>query len=91
LTYSLRNALIPVVTASGLMLAFLVTGAVLVETTFSVPGIGQLLVSSATVKDLPMLQGLTMVVAIIVIVANLLADIAYALIDPRIRLGRQGG
>jgi peptide/nickel transport system permease protein len=90
-TYSLRNALIPVVTASGLMLAFLVTGAVLVETTFSVPGIGQLLVSSATVKDLPMLQGLTMVVAIIVIVANLLADIAYALIDPRIRLGRQGG
>jgi peptide/nickel transport system permease protein len=89
--YALRNALIPVVTASGLMLAFLVTGAVLVETTFSVPGIGQLLVSSATVKDLPMLQGLTMVVAIIVILANLAADVLYALIDPRIRLGRRGG
>ncbi|HET7571256.1 MAG TPA: ABC transporter permease [Gaiellaceae bacterium] len=89
LTYTLRNALIPVVTASGLMLAFLITGAVLVETTFSVPGIGLLLVTSAQVKDLPMLQGLCVVVAIIVIVANLLADILYALIDPRIRLGRK--
>ena len=89
LTYSLRNALIPVVTASGLMLAVLITGAVLVEQTFSLPGIGQLLVSSATSKDLPMLQGLTMVVAAIVILANLLADVAYALIDPRIRLGRR--
>jgi peptide/nickel transport system permease protein len=88
-SYTLRNALIPVVTASGLMLAFLVTGAVLVETTFSVPGIGQLLVSSATVKDLPMLQGLTMVVAIVVILANLVADVLYALIDPRVRLGRR--
>jgi len=90
LTYSLRNALIPVVTASGLMLAVLITGAVLVEETFSLPGIGQLLVSSATSKDLPMLQGLTMVVAAIVILANLLADVAYALIDPRIRLGKRG-
>jgi peptide/nickel transport system permease protein len=89
LTYSLRNALIPVVTASGLMLAVLITGAVLVEQTFSLPGIGQLLVSSATSKDLPMLQGLTMVVATIVILANLLADVAYALIDPRIRLRRR--
>ena len=89
LTYALRNALIPVVTASGLMLAVLVTGAVLVETTFSLPGIGLLLVSSATSKDLPMLQGLTLVVATIVILANLFADVAYALIDPRIRLGRR--
>jgi peptide/nickel transport system permease protein len=88
-SYALRNALIPVVTASGLMLAFLVTGAVLVETTFSLTGIGQLLVSSALSKDLPMLQGLTVVVATSVILANLLADLAYALIDPRIRLGRR--
>ena len=77
LTYSLCNVLIPVVTASGLMLAVLVTGAVLVEETFSLPGIGLLLVSSATAKDLPMLQGLTMVVAAIVILVNLLADVAY--------------
>lgn len=88
-SYALRNALIPVVTASGLMLAVLVTGTVLVENTFSVPGIGQMLVSSAQAKDLPMLQGLTVTVAIVVIVANLLADVLYALIDPRIRLGRR--
>lgn len=87
--YALRNALIPVVTASGLMLAVLVTGAVLVETTFSVPGIGLLLVSSANSKDLPMIQGLTLVIAVMVILANLLADVLYALIDPRIRLGRR--
>lgn len=90
LTYAVRNALIPIVTASGLLFAGLIIGAVLVETTFSLPGIGNLLVNSANTKDLPMLQGLCLVVATIVILANLLADVAYALIDPRIRLGRRG-
>ncbi len=86
--YALRNALIPVVTMSGLILSYVIVGAVLVEDTFSLPGIGQLLVQSATAKDLPMLQGVAMVIAVVIIVANLLADITYIAVDPRIRLGR---
>ncbi len=89
LLYSLRNALIPVVTISGLVLSGLIVGAVLVEDTFSLPGIGQLLVQSATAKDLPMIQGVAMVVAVVIVVANLLADVAYVAVDPRIRLGRK--
>jgi peptide/nickel transport system permease protein len=88
LVYALRNALIPVVTMSGLILSYVIVGAVLVEDTFSLPGIGQLLVQSANAKDLPMLQGVAVLVATIIIVANLLADIAYIVVDPRIRLGR---
>jgi peptide/nickel transport system permease protein len=88
--YTLRNALIPVVTIAGLIFAFLITGAVLVETTFSLPGLGRLLVQSATVKDLPMIQGVAILIAIFIMVTNLLTDIAYMLADPRIRLGRKG-
>lgn len=88
LVYALRNALIPVVTMSGLILSYVIVGAVLVEDTFSLPGIGQLLVQSATAKDLPMLQGVAMLVAAVVVVANLLADAAYIVVDPRIGLGR---
>jgi peptide/nickel transport system permease protein len=88
LFYALRNALIPTLTISALILSFLIVGAVLVEDTFSLPGIGGLLVQSAQVKDLPMLQGVAMLVAGIIILANLLADIAYVAVDPRIRLGR---
>jgi peptide/nickel transport system permease protein len=88
LAYGLRNALIPVVTISGVILAFVITGAVLVEQTFSVPGIGRLLVQSATAKDLPMILGVAMVVAVVIMGANLLADLALVAVDPRIRLGR---
>jgi peptide/nickel transport system permease protein len=87
--YALRNALIPVVTMSGLLLSGLIVGAVLVEDTFSLPGIGQLLVQSAEAKDLPMLQGVAMLVAVVIIVANLLTDMAYIVVDPRIRLGQE--
>ena len=87
--YVLRNALIPIVTISGLQIGFLLVGAVLVEVTFSLSGLGSLLVSSAIDKDLPMLQGVAMLVAVIVMGANLLADLAYVAADPRIRLGRR--
>lgn len=88
LGYALRNALIPVVTISGLILSYVITGAVLVEDTFSLPGIGQLLVQSATAKDLPMIQGVAMLIAVVIVAANLLADLVYVAVDPRIRLGR---
>jgi peptide/nickel transport system permease protein len=88
LHYALRNALIPTITISALILSFVITGAVLVEVTFSIPGIGFLLVQSASVKDLPMLQGVAMLIALIVMLSNLLADLVYVAVDPRIRLGR---
>jgi peptide/nickel transport system permease protein len=87
--YTFRNALIPIVTMSGLVLSGLIVGAVLVEDTFSLPGIGQLLVQSATAKDLPMVQGVALVVAVVIVLANLLADLVYVAVDPRIRLGKR--
>lgn len=84
LAYAFRNALIPVVTAGALVLSFMLTGAALVEVTFALPGIGALLIDSVNFKDLPMVQGLAMVLATVVILINLLTDILYLFIDPRI-------
>lgn len=86
--YTFRNALIPVVTVSGAVLAFFFTGAVLVESTFSINGLGTLLVASAESRDIAMVQGLSMLIAAIILSANLFADLAYGFIDPRIRLVR---
>ncbi|MFF2852566.1 ABC transporter permease [Streptomyces sp. NPDC058001] len=83
--YLLRNALIPVITVSGVLLSYFVTGAVLVETTFSLGGLGELLVRSAQDSDLPMIQGLTLLIAAVIVLANLLTDLTYMAIDPRIR------
>jgi peptide/nickel transport system permease protein len=80
--------LIPILTLSGPLLAFLITGAVLVEITFTLPGIGGLLVQAATTKDLPLVQGIALVVAVFIIVANLLVDLLYMAVDPRMRLER---
>lgn len=85
LAYGLRNALVTIVTSAGLVLAYLFTGAVLVESAFSLPGMGQLLIQSVQLKDLPMVQGVTLLLAALVVAINLLTDIAYVLIDPRIR------
>jgi peptide/nickel transport system permease protein len=85
--YALRNALVPVVTASGLILGYMLTGAVLVEITFALPGMGSLLVESANFKDIPAVQGIAVVVAILIVLVNLLTDILYAVVDPRIRFG----
>lgn len=87
-TYAFRNALVPIVTAAGLILGYMLTGAVLVEVTFALPGVGSLLVDSVEFKDVPMVQGVTMVVAFVIIVVNLVTDLLYLFIDPRIRFGR---
>lgn len=86
--YALRNSLIPVVTISGIVLGFVITGAVLVEVTFSLPGIGGLMMNAASSKDITTIQGVAIVIAFVIMAANLLADIAYALVDPRVRLGK---
>ena len=67
LAYALRNALVPVVTAAGTVLGVLIAGAVLVEVTFTLPGIGSLLVESVEAKDIPMVQGLTIVIALVIV------------------------
>lgn len=87
--YGLRNALIPLVTMSGIVLTHMIVGAALVETTFSLPGLGQLLVTSATQQDVPMLQAMAVLIAAIVVLVGLLADLVLVAVDPRIRLGRR--
>jgi peptide/nickel transport system permease protein len=86
-SYVLRNALTPIVTASGLILAYMLAGSVLVEVTFALNGVGSLLVESVTAKDIPMVQGLAMVIAATVVLVNLVVDLLYPLIDPRIAFG----
>jgi peptide/nickel transport system permease protein len=84
-TYALRNALVPIVTAAGLILGQLVVGAVLVEVVFSLQGLGTLLIDAVSFKDVPTVQGLTLIAAASIILVNLLTDIVYMVIDPRIR------
>ncbi len=85
LHHGLRNALLPVVTVMGLNLGFLFAGSALVETVFGWPGVGRLLFDSISTRDYPILLGIFVVVALAVIIANLLTDLAYAVLDPRIR------
>jgi dipeptide transport system permease protein len=86
--HALRNALIPVVTSIGLQVGTLLAGAVLTETIFSWPGVGKWLIESIGRRDYPALQGGIMLIATCVILVNLLVDLLYGLIDPRIRHGK---
>jgi peptide/nickel transport system permease protein len=84
--HALRAGLTPIVTAAGLDLAYLLGGAIISENIFSLPGLGSLAVSSVTDSDLPLITGITLVTATIIIVANLVVDLLYALVDPRVRI-----
>ncbi|GGH84335.1 peptide/nickel transport system permease protein [Pullulanibacillus pueri] len=82
----LRNSLIPVLTILGLILAEVVAGTIVVEQVFSLPGIGQLLITSVSYRDFPVVQGLVLYIAFVIVVINFLVDILYSVLDPRIRL-----
>jgi len=84
--HGLRAGLTPIVTAAGLDLAGLLGGAIITESIFSLPGIGSLAVNSVVDSDLPLIVGITLVTATFIIVANLIVDLLYAVIDPRVRL-----
>jgi peptide/nickel transport system permease protein len=86
LKHSLRNASIATVTVLAVNIGWLIGGAVVIEKVFDIPGLGQLLVDSIFTRDFPLLQGLTLVFGLLVIAINLLSDLAYAVIDPRVRL-----
>ena len=84
LRHVLRNALLSTVTIFGLQFGFLVGGAIVIETVFALPGTGQLLIQSITARDYPVVQAITVVSAVLVIVVNLVVDLSYSVLDPRV-------
>ena len=80
------NALIPLITVVGIQVPALFAGAVVIEQIFSWPGMGQMALASITQRDYPVLLGFILVIAVLVLLSNLIADIGYAVVDPRIRL-----
>jgi peptide/nickel transport system permease protein len=85
--HAMRNALVPVVTIMGIQLALLLSGTVIIETVFSIRGMGRILVGAILDKDFPVVQGVILLVAVIFVSANLIVDIIYTFLDPRIRYG----
>jgi ABC-type dipeptide/oligopeptide/nickel transport system permease component len=83
--HALRNALLPIVTVVGLQLGLLLSGAVLTETIFALPGLGRLAITSVLARDYPVVQGVVLIAAVIFVLANLAVDVLYAYLDPRIR------
>jgi len=84
--HALPNALLPLVTMVGLSLPFLISGSLVIEVIFAWPGMGQTMVAAALARDLPLLMGGTLLATLAVVAGNALADLAYALVDPRVRL-----
>ena len=88
ISHGLRNSLIPVVTVLSTMIPFLFGGAVVAEQVFSWPGLGSLMVQSINSRDYPTIMGITVVIAAAVLMGNIITDIAYSLLDPKIRESR---
>lgn len=88
--HALRNALIPIITILGIDLPILVSGAVLTESVFNWPGMGRLFVDMAVAREYSVLMSITLVVSVLVVIGNLIADILYAIVDPRVQFGRGG-
>jgi peptide/nickel transport system permease protein len=84
--HALRNALIPIITVVGLYLGILIGNSVLTEIVFSRPGLGKLLIGALNQRDYPMLQGMMVIYTLIVVLVNLLTDLAYGVVDPRVKL-----
>lgn len=89
LKHALRNALIPVITYVGMDLAFLMGGAVVTETVFAWPGLGRLAVQALRQKDIPVVLGTVLFTSTLIVLANLLTDVSYAAVDPRVKLGNK--
>ena len=84
--HALKNSLLPVITYFGPMLAYIVTGSLVVEQIFAVPGIGRAFITSITGRDYPMIMGTTIILATLIVIMNLVSDIMYKIVDPRITL-----
>jgi peptide/nickel transport system permease protein len=88
--HALRNALIPVITVFGLYLPVLFSGTVFIETVFAWPGMGKTIVDAISTRDYPLIMAGSLIFAALVVAGNLLADLLYAVVDPRIRYDRRG-
>ena len=88
LKHALKNAMIPIVTLVGTDFGYMLTGSMLIEKVFSIPGIGKLAVDAMSNRDLPLLEGTVMYIAFVFVVVNLVVDVSYAFLDPRIRYGK---
>ena len=88
--HGFRNALIPVITILGLQMGELLAGAIVIENVFHLPGLGRLVFLAIGQRDLPVVQGVGLLIAFIIVVANFLVDISYGIVDPRIRGGEEG-
>jgi peptide/nickel transport system permease protein len=84
----LRNAVIPAVTVLGINIGFLIGGTLIVEQVFQIPGIGSLMINSIFSRDFPVVQAVALVFGIMVVLVNLLTDVIYASLDPRVRFDR---
>ena len=84
--HGIKNALLPVITYFGPMLAYIVTGSLVIEQVFAVPGIGRSFITSITGRDYPMIMGTTIILAVLIVIMNLVSDILYKVVDPRITL-----
>jgi peptide/nickel transport system permease protein len=87
ISHGLKNALIPIITVVAFRLPYLISGAIIIETVFQWPGLGLLTLTAANQKDYPLILALTMAVTILVVISSFFADIAYSIVDPRIRIG----
>ena len=83
--HAVRNAMLPVVTVGGFLVAGLLSGSVAIELIFGIPGMGQTLIAAVRLRDLPIVEGFVLFVVVIYLVINLLIDISYAWLDPRVR------
>ena len=84
--HALRAAITPIVTQFGIDLATVLGGAIITETIFGLPGLGQNVVNAISREDLPVIQGIVLVAAAFIVVANIIVDVLYAVVDPRVRL-----
>jgi peptide/nickel transport system permease protein len=91
LIHAMKNSLIPVVTIIGTLFASLVAGAVIIETIFALPGLGRLIIDAISFRDYPIIQGFVVFTGIVFVMVNLVVDLSYLVIDPRVRLGAKGG
>jgi peptide/nickel transport system permease protein len=87
--HALKNAMLPVVTILGLSVPGLIGGSVIFESIFSIPGMGQLFYQSVLARDYPVVMGILVIGAVLTLIGNLIADISYGMVDPRIRYGKK--
>jgi peptide/nickel transport system permease protein len=85
LRHALGNALIPIITITGIVFSLMISGAVIIESVYALPGLGRLMISSIHARDFPVIQGTLVFVAMTLVLINLIVDLLYAVVDPRVR------